>query len=291
MISGEFITIIGIWFLAVCILLLGSLFVGLSVKESKLIRLFPLWVLGYCLSLPAITPLLWYRWWEGPETFIMIVHKLIVLTFIVFIIASLVVAFVKKRFGTAIGIIVMGMLLCVYSLFTLTFMGLSEGHGDNFGKRHPISDNMAYYTFLEDVSWTGKSYSQSYLDSLTIERGIVLLQNGQDGQYRYFANIPAIPEKGHIYLQLYEATTDLPLSASAVKTSTTLPVEPSDTARIYMMKDEKPNAWNDNDRFVIYEGSWDDYYAARVELWYQPQSSEDAQLLHSVIYKIEGWSR
>ena len=60
---------------------------------------------------------------------------------------------------------------------------------------------------------------------------------------------------------------------------------------IYMMKDEDPDTWSASDRFRIQEGSWGDYYAARVELWYKPESSDEEKLLHSVIYKVEGWSR
>ena len=39
--------LIGITFLAFCFLLLGAFFVGLSVKDNKFIRLFPLWVGAY----------------------------------------------------------------------------------------------------------------------------------------------------------------------------------------------------------------------------------------------------
>jgi hypothetical protein len=148
---------------------------------------------------------------------------------------------------------------------------------------------MEYYTTGITAEY-GNANAQAYLDSMVIERGIVMVDYGQPGQYRYMAYVPAIPEKGHIYLKLYEATTDFPLS-EYIKTHTTLPVEASDTARIYMMKDEDPDTWSASDRFRIQEGEWGDYYAARVELWYKPESSDEEKLLHSVIYKVEGWSR
>lgn len=286
---NEIVEIIGIWFLAICFLFVGSLFVGVSIKESKLVRLFPLWVVAYCLSLASITPLIWYRWWEGPEDLIMIIWMLVTLSFAGLIIASLVVAIIKKRYGVAIGVVVMGILLFIYSVVTLTLIGVGEGEGDNFGKRHPIPEDMEYYTTGITAEY-GNANAQAYLDSLVIERGIVMVDYGQPGQYRYMAYVPAIPENGHIYLKLYEATTDLPLS-EYIKTHTTLPVEASDTARIYMMKDEDLDTWSASDRFLIQEGEWGDYYAARVELWYKPESSDEEKLLHSVIYKVEGWSR
>ena len=286
---NAIVQIIGIWFLAICFLFVGSLFVGVSIKESKLVRLFPLWVVAYCLSLASITPLIWYRWWEGPEDLIMIIWMLVTLSFAGLIIASLVVAIIKKRYGVAIGVVAMGILLFIYSVVTLIFMGLGEGAGDNFGKSHPIPAGMEYYTTGITAEY-GNANAQAYLDSLVIERGIVMVDYGQPGQYRYMAYVPAIPEKGHIYLKLYEATTDFPLS-EYIKTHTTLPVEASDTARIYMMKDEDPDTWSVSDRFLIQEGEWGDYYAARVELWYKPESSDEEKLLHSVIYRVEGWSR
>ena len=282
--------LIGITFLAFCFLLLGAFFVGLSVKDNKFIRLFPLWVGAYGIVLPSISPLLWFRWWEGPEDFIFGVYIFILFALVLLILATLVIAIVKKRYFTAIGVVVMGVFIFLYSAWTMAIVGLGEGHGDNFGKRHPIPEGMEYYTTKITPEY-GNTSAQAYLDSLVVERGIVVVDYGQPGQYRYMANVPAIPEKGKIYLKLYEATTNLPLSEHDVKTSTTLLVEPSDTSRIYKMTDKEPNRWNDTDEFTIHEGSWGDYYAARVELWYQPESGGEEQLLHSVIYQIEGWSR
>ena len=281
--------IIGFWFLAVCFLFVGSLFVGVSIKESKLVRLFPLWVVAYCLSLASITPLIWFRWWEGPEGLIMIIWMLVTLSFAGLIIASLVVAIIKKRYGVAIGMVAMGIFLFIYSVLTMTFIGL--GAGDNFGKRHPIPAGMEYYTTGITAEY-GNANAQAYLDSLVIERGIVMVDYGQPGQYRYMAYVPAIPEKGEIYLKLYEATTDFRLS-EYIKYNTTIKVEASDTAVIYRMESDGKRSMEtyNTQYFTIEEGSWGDYYAARVELWYKPESSDEEKLLHSVIYKVEGWSR
>ena len=283
--------LIGITFLAFCFLLLGAFFVGLSVKDNKFIRLFPLWVGAYGIVLPSISPLLWFRWWEGPEDFIFGIYKFVLFALVLLILATLVIAIVKKRYFTAIGVVVMGVFIFLYSAWTMVIVGLGEGHGDNFGKRHPIPEGMDYYTTKITPEY-GNTSAQAYLDSLVVERGIVVVDYGQPGQYRYMANVPAIPEKGKIYLKLYEATTNLPLS-EYIKYNTTIEVEASDTAIIYAMKsDGKHSVETKNTQyFTVQEGSWDDYYAARVELWYQPESSGEEQLLHSVIYQIEGWSR
>ena len=284
---GEIPGLIGITFLAFCFLLLGAFFVGLSVKDNKFIRLFPLWVGAYGIVLPSISPLLWFRWWEGPEDFIFGIYKFVLFALVLLILATLVIAIVKKRYFTAIGVVVMGVFIFLYSAWTMVIVGLGEGHGDNFGKRHPIPDGMEYYT-----TKITPEYGNTSLDSLVVERGIVVVDYGQPGQYRYMANVPAIPERGKIYLKLYEATTNLPLS-EYIKYNTTIEVEASDTAIIYAMKSEGKHSveTKNTQYFTVQEGSWDDYYAARVELWYQPESGGEEQLLHSVIYQIEGWSR
>lgn len=288
---GEIPGLIGITFLAFCFLLLGAFFVGLSVKENKFIRLFPLWVGAYGIVLPSISPLLWFRWWEGPEDFIFGIYIFVLFALVLLILATLVIAIVKKRYFTAIGVVVMGVFIFLYSAWTMIIVGLGEGSGDNFGKRHPIPEGMEYYTTKITPEYRNTS-AQAYLDSLVVERGIVVVDYGQPGQYRYMANVPAIPEKGKIYLKLYEATTNLPLS-EYIKYNTTIEVEASDTAVIYAMKSDGKHSMETKNTqyFTVQEGSWGDYYAARVELWYQPESGGEEQLLHSVIYQIEGWSR
>lgn len=257
---------------------------------NKFINLLPVWVIGYCTLLAGVCLIAFCRWWEGPEHIIAGILLLGSLICAILVITTLIVALIKKQYKNAFLIALMGVLLIAYAIAATFFGGLGNGALDNFGKRHPIPEGMEYYTTKITPEY-GNTSAQAYLDSLVVERGIVVVDYGQPGQYRYMANVPAIPEKGKIYLKLYEATTNLPLSEHNVKTSTTLLVEPSDTSRIYKMTDKEPNRWNATDEFTIHEGSWGDYYAARVELWYQPESGGEEQLLHSVIYQIEGWSR
>lgn len=257
---------------------------------NKFINLLPVWVIGYCTLLAGVCLIAFCRWWEGPEHIIAGILLLGSLICAILVITTLIVALIKKQYKNAFLIALMGVLLIAYAIAATFFGGLGNGALDNFGKRHPIPEGMEYYTTKITPEY-GNTAAQAYLDSLVVKRGIVVVDYGQPGQYRYMANVPAIPEKGKIYLKLYEATTNLPLSEHDVKTSTTLLVEPSDTSRIYKMTDEEPNKWNATDEFTIHEGSWGDYYAARVELWYQPESGGEEQLLHSVIYQIEGWSR
>ncbi|MBO4986304.1 MAG: hypothetical protein J6J55_04425 [Paludibacteraceae bacterium] len=258
---------------------------------NKFINLLPVWVIGYCTLLAGVCLIAFCRWWEGPEHIIAGILLLGSLICAILVTATLIVALIKKQYRNAILITLMGLLLIAYAIAATFFGGLGNGALDNFGKRHPIPEGMEYYTTKITPEY-GNTSAQAYLDSLVVERGIVVVDYGQPGQYRYMANVPAIPEKGKIYLKLYEATTNLPLS-EYIKYNTTIEVEASDTAVIYAMKSDGKHSMETKNTqyFTVQEGSWGDYYAARVELWYQPESGDEEQLLHSVIYQIEGWSR
>ena len=43
--------------------------------------------------------------------------------------------------------------------------------------------------------------------------------------------------------------------------------------------------------FVIYEGDFDDYYAARIEVWFRDAESGVERKLLEKIYRVEGWMR
>ena len=142
--------IIGIFVLAVCVLFVGALFIGVSMKENKLVRLFPVWVVAYCFSFLALVPLVWYGCWEGPGYLIFIIFIVVFLVLVSLIVTPFFLALNYRRYGTAVGIAIMIVLLFFYTAVALTCLGMCEGQGDNFGKRHPIPENMEHYTFGED---------------------------------------------------------------------------------------------------------------------------------------------
>lgn len=280
-------------FISILILLLigagvWSLQIKANSEGNKFLQMFPYWVTAYGVSMALLCPVAFFRIWEHNIDFILTCVVLsIALVFALLIIATFVVAIIKKQYRNAGRIVGIGGLLIIYTFIVSLFAGMGEGAFDNFGRRHPIPQDMEYYEPF--VSRNCNDLSQQ--DSITISRGILL--KGQLGMYSYMASVPAIPETGEIYLKLYETTSNLPLSEVNVKYNSTITVEPSDTAVIYQMKDDEPIdfAHNDKQYFTIKEGSWGDYYAARVELWYQSVSLEEPQLLKTAIYKIEGWSR
>lgn len=278
-------------FISILILLLFGVGVWtIRVKEcaegNKFIQMVHYWIIAYGVSLAMFCPLAFFRFWEHD---IEIILTCFILVFAVIsallITATLIMSIIKKQYRNAGRMAGIGVLLIIYSFVCGLFAGMGEGCLDYFGRRHPIPQDMEYY----EPYISGSSYDQDQQDSLTISRGILL--KGDYGMYSYRALVPAIPEKGEIYLKLYEATSNFPLSEANVKYNSTISVEPSDTSVIYQMKEGSFSVTNDKEYFMIKEGSWGDYYAARVELWYKPISGGKPQLLNTAIYKIEGWSR
>ena len=45
-----------------------------------------------------------------------------------------------------------------------------------------------------------------------------------------------------------------------------------------------------NKEFIIYEGDWSEYYAARIEVWFKDKKGNKRKLMEK-FYTVEGWSR
>lgn len=121
-------------------------------------------------------------------------------------------------------------------------------------------------------------------DQTTLRTGeseIQLAKGMQGGIYqvRAFVN-PG--EAGRVYLKVFEATQNTPLSADRIK--------PVSISRI---------GWssNSNEKFryqseiTVYEGDWGTFYPGRFELWFIPDSGGPERKLIDRIFRIEGWMR
>ncbi|MBQ7589554.1 MAG: hypothetical protein IJU47_02565 [Verrucomicrobia bacterium] len=107
----------------------------------------------------------------------------------------------------------------------------------------------------------------------------IILYNGFQGGI-YDADIWCNPgEPGLLYLKAFEITQGTPLS-----------------------EDRMPNAkagysGDPNEMFLremgftIYEGNWEQYYGARFEVWFKPDSDQPDRKLFEKNFKIEGWQR
>jgi hypothetical protein len=118
----------------------------------------------------------------------------------------------------------------------------------------------------------------------TIVRGTdeFTLRNGsQPGIYNLVLRINP-GEPGLIYLKAFEATQGTRLSQGRLKGAS--------NERIGWSNDPEEKFLYENE-FTIYEGDWGKPYAARIEVWFCPDSGQPERKLMERVCKIEGWMR
>lgn len=145
----------------------------------------------------------------------------------------------------------------------------------NFGKKHPIPAGLAYELPLPMDSCLAEP-----VDSLNTNTYLTIWNGIQGGIYRYDFYYGPLPA-GEIYLKCYEVTDNYQLSeyrltkASRVKFDTTTSF----------------SKLADRQQFTIYEGDWNDFYAARIEVWYKNAATKEEKKLAEKVYRVEGWMR
>ena len=119
-------------------------------------------------------------------------------------------------------------------------------------------------------------------DSFRRGKPDLILRNGMQGGI-YEGAVWCNPgEKGTIYLKAFEITKGTPLSVQRLKLSSSCISGWSDDPQ-----EQYFNAMN----FTIYEGRWGQYYGARFEVWFKPDSGGPERKLFEKNYKIQGWER
>lgn len=108
------------------------------------------------------------------------------------------------------------------------------------------------------------------------------LRNGmQPGIYNLTLRINP-GEPGLVYLKAFEATKGTRLSQGRLKGAS--------NERIGWSNDPEEKFLYENE-FTIYEGDWGKPYAARIEVWFCPDSGQPERKLMERVCKIEGWMR
>ena len=119
-------------------------------------------------------------------------------------------------------------------------------------------------------------------DSFRIGEPELLLRNGNQGGI-YEASIWCNPgEKGMIFLKAFELTTGKPLSSVQLK---------RDSNCVSGWSNNVQEQFQSAAEFTIYEGEWDQFYGARFEIWFKPDSDAPERKLFEKNYKIQGWQR
>ena len=113
------------------------------------------------------------------------------------------------------------------------------------------------------------------------EPDLILRNSFQGGIYE--AAVWCNPgEKGTICLKAFEITKGTPLSAQRLKTA---------SGCIAGWSADPREQFCSAMHFTIYEGEWEQFYGARFEVWFQPESGGAERKLFEKNYKIQGWQR
>lgn len=110
----------------------------------------------------------------------------------------------------------------------------------------------------------------------------IFLKDGMQGGI-YEVRILANPgEPGLVYLKAFEVTKGTPLSETRLPDRSSLRLGWSD---------DPAELFSGTTEITIYEGNWEQYYAARFELWFRPDSGAPERKLAEKVYRIQGWMR
>ena len=108
------------------------------------------------------------------------------------------------------------------------------------------------------------------------------IANGmQGGIYFIYAYINP-GEPGYVYLKVFEATKNTPLSTSRI---------PDRSCEYVGWSTNPQQQFFHNTQITVYEGDWEVYYPGRFELWFVPDSGRPERKLIEKTFKIEGWMR
>ena len=116
---------------------------------------------------------------------------------------------------------------------------------------------------------------KKYIPQQTVD--FKLINGMQGGIYRYLATVNP-GEDGEVYLRAYEVTKGTRLSAERMKQRTLEKVTGGGEQIIGIGKE-----------FTIYEGDWDKYYAARLEIWFVPAKGGRPRKLKEKLFRVQGW--
>ena len=171
--------------------------------------------------------------------------------------------------------VILSVIIVILFWMPLVMAALFESEPDDFGSKHKIPDGLEYHLPLQS-----SSDENVLIDSLDAETYLQVWQGYQGGIYTYDFYYPSLPA-GEIFLRCYEVTENIPLSEDRLGRRSSVHVDSTNSFSKLVNQYE----------FTIYEGDWEDYYAARIEVWFRDATSKKERKLCEKIYRVEGGMR
>lgn len=186
----------------------------------------------------------------------------------------LILALIRKKYLLSFGIFcggVLGIIEFIMMIFVL--WAVTPPEEDTFGKEHPIPENMVCIE-------PNESFCEEDVDSTDVHTWLRIHNEFQPGMYEFQYFSTALPD-GYIYLKCYEETENIQLSEDRVFKKTQTKVNHHTSF----------GPVGGYSVFTIYEGTWGDFYAVRVEVWLHETATNKEQKLCQKVYKMQGWER
>ena len=118
------------------------------------------------------------------------------------------------------------------------------------------------------------------VDSLDHKTYLQIWNDSQGGLYKYDFYYGSLGP-GEVFLRCFEATSNTPLSEDRLIEQSRVKISPQKQFGKVVNKQS----------FTIYEGDWEDYYAARIEVWFKSSETNKENKLMEKVYRVEGWMR
>lgn len=190
----------------------------------------------------------------------------------VLLMLPLIVAVFAKDSAHGLG----SMLMCggavVVWLMMIGIAGLMNP--DPYAYLHPIPKGLDYEVPMDGMD--GQFPDVVETDSSTW----LQISTHYIGQFEYTFYYPSLPD-GEIFLRCFEAGTNAPLSAESIEQKTLTTIAPDSTFCCRVSRCD----------FLIYEGDAQQYYVARIEVWFRAaETGEERCLLHKY-YRVDGYER
>ena len=198
---------------------------------------------------------------------------ILLLLVIIALLTSWVLLLINKQWLKALlSFIVSAVVGCIL-LIPLTLSAMSSP--DGFGKYHPIPEGLEY-----NLPLPFESEKVELVDSLNNKTYLQIWNDSQGGMYKYDFYYGSLG-RGEIFLRCYEVTSNMALSEDRLIEESRVKVSPQNQFGQVVNKQS----------FTIYEGDWDDYYAARIEVWFKDAETNQESKLMEKVYRVEGWMR
>jgi|SRR5690606_16637962 len=209
-------------------------------------------------------------------------HRLIDYSFYLFalgllgLLISTVYQLIKRKWLFAfLTISAFGLGIFGFFLLAIAQFWTSQLMPDRYADNLTIPNDIEIYDPIGD-GWNIRPDSILQLDRKNLD--FELYKSFQPGLYEYDIWLGKI-DSGTVYLKVYEITKNDRLSKDRLLKRSSVRVE---------NPNEEIKRFGTQDHFTIYEGDWGKPYAARFEIWFQPDKGKENKLTEKN-YIIEGW--